>query len=89
MGDGSLGVIGGGGVFGMFLDRYDVFHLSRASEARLPGGRPVFADVPARTPEDVLAGHGLAPGPQQVLDAANGLSLVTWTRLGRRVEQSS
>jgi dihydrofolate reductase len=28
--DGSVGVIGGTDVFGMFLDRYDVFYLSRA-----------------------------------------------------------
>jgi hypothetical protein len=48
---------------------------------RLPGGRPVFPQVPARTPEEVLAGHGLVPGPRQVLDAAEGLTLVTWRRV--------
>jgi dihydrofolate reductase len=30
--DGSVGVIGGTDVFGMFLARYDVFHLSRAPD---------------------------------------------------------
>src|ERR1700730_7191976 len=55
--DGSVGVIGGTDVFGMFLDRYDVFHLSRAPNVRLPGGRPVFPEVPTRTPEEVLASH--------------------------------
>jgi dihydrofolate reductase len=35
--DGSVGVIGGTDVFGMFLDLYDVFHLSRAPDVRLPG----------------------------------------------------
>src|ERR1035437_1348589 len=32
--DGSVGVIGGTDVFGMFLDRYDVFYLSRAPRWR-------------------------------------------------------
>ena len=77
---GILGVIGGTEIFGMFLDRYDVFHLSRASGVRLPFGRPVFPGVPERTPEEVLASHGLEPGPRQVLDAAKGLTLVSWHR---------
>jgi dihydrofolate reductase len=47
--DGIVGVIGGTEVFGIFLDRYDVFHLSRAPDVRLPGGRPVFPEVPTRT----------------------------------------
>jgi hypothetical protein len=67
-------------VFGLFLDRYDVFHLSRAPGVRLPGGRPVFPDVPARTPEEVLASHGLDPGQRQVLDPAVGLTVVSWQR---------
>jgi dihydrofolate reductase len=78
--DGNVGVIGGTDVFGMFLDRYDVFQLTRAPNVRLPGGRPVFPGVPARTPEDVLASHGLAPGQRQVLDAAKGLAVVSWRR---------
>lgn len=77
---GSVGVIGGTDVFGMFLDRYDFFHLSRVPDVRLPGGRPVFAEVPARTPEEVLAGHGLRPGAVQVLDPATGLAVVNWQR---------
>ncbi len=60
---GSLAVIGGTAVFGMFLPDYDVFYLTRASGVRLPGGRPVFPQVPQRTPEEVLASHGLAPAP--------------------------
>jgi hypothetical protein len=78
--DGILAVIGGSAVFGMFLDRYDVFHLSRASGVWLPGGRPVFPEVPAHTPEEVLTRHGLKPGPQQVLDADKGVTLVDWHR---------
>ena len=52
----NIGVIGGADVFALFLDRYDVFYLTRAPGVWLPGGRPVFPDVPARAPEDVLAG---------------------------------
>jgi dihydrofolate reductase len=78
--DGSLAVIGGTEVFGMFLPRYDVFHLTQVPGLRLPGGRPVFPQVPQQTPEQVLAGHGLAPDPPQVLDAATGLTVTSWRR---------
>ena len=78
---GSLAVIGGTEPFGLFLDiGYDIFHLSRASRARLPGGRPVFPGIPPRSPEDLLARHGLVPGAARVLDETAGLSLVTWQR---------
>jgi len=82
--DGSLAVIGGTEVFGMFLPRYDVFHLTRAADVRLPGGRPVFPQVPQRSPEDVLASHSLKPGSPQVLDAASGLTVVSWRRVPKR-----
>jgi hypothetical protein len=80
MPDADVGVVGGPEVFALFLERYDVFHLSRAAGVRLPGGRPVFPDVPARTPEDVLASHGLVPHPVDVPDSAKGLSIVSWRR---------
>jgi hypothetical protein len=67
-------------VFEMFLDRYDVFHLSRVPDVRLPGGRPIFPDVPMRTPEEVLARHGLEDGERQMLDPAKGLAMVSWRR---------
>jgi hypothetical protein len=76
----KLGVVGGTSVFGMFLDRYDEFHLSRAAGVRLPGGRPVFPGVPAQTPEAILAQHGLAAGAPQTLDAANGVTVTVWRR---------
>ncbi|MEA2975622.1 MAG: hypothetical protein QOF19_1142 [Alphaproteobacteria bacterium] len=76
---GVLAIIGGTDVFGLFLDiGYDVFHLTRAERARLPGGRPVFPEVPARSPEDLLQSHGLKPGPAQMLDAEQEVTLVTW-----------
>jgi hypothetical protein len=78
---GFLAVIGGTDPFGLFLQiGYDAFHLSRASHARLPGGRPVFPGVPARTPEALLEQHGLKPDPARVLDANAGLTMVTWRR---------
>jgi dihydrofolate reductase len=77
---GSLAVIGGTAVFGMFLPDYDVFYLTQAPAIRLPGGRGVFPQVPQRTPQDVLAGHGLAPALPQVLDPESGLSVVAWRR---------
>ncbi len=79
--DGTLAVIGAGDVNQLFLDRYDAFHLSRVAGVRLPGGVPVFPGIgPDRTPEDILAQHGLKSGPQRVLDAAAGATLVTWSR---------
>ncbi len=76
----SVAIIGGTYVFGMFLDRYEVIHLSRAFDVRLPGGRPVFPDVPARTPEEVFVSHGLERGQRQLLEPAKGLAIVSWQR---------
>src|SRR5262249_12042747 len=80
--DGMLAVIGGTQVYDLFLTiGYDRFHLSRAPHVRLPGGRPVFSEVAAgRTPEAVLASHGLKPGAQHVFDAGLGVTMVTWSR---------
>ena len=78
--DGCVGIIGGTDVFGMFLDRYDVFHLSRVPDVRLPGGRPVFPEVPTRTPEEVLGCRGLDRGRHRILDPAKGLVLVSLQR---------
>jgi hypothetical protein len=78
---GLLVVIGGTDPFGLFLERgYDAFHLSRASQSRLPGGRPVFPGIPPSTPEALLARHGLKSGPVQVLDEQAGLTMATWRR---------
>ena len=80
-GGGIIAIIGGPDVFSLFLPLYDAFHLSRAARARIPGGLPVFTEVgPNATPEDVLARHGLQPGPRRELDAAAGVSVVTWLR---------
>jgi dihydrofolate reductase len=80
--DGMLAVIGGTEVYALFLTiGFDRFHLSRTPHVRLPGGRPVFPEVGAdRTPEQVLASHGLEPGPQHVFDSTLSVTMVTWSR---------
>ena len=81
VGDGTIAVIGGTDVFSLFLPLYDAFHLSRAANATIPGGLPVFAEVgPNATPEDVLARYGLRGGPRRDLDADAGVSMTTWER---------
>ena len=81
VGDGPIAIIGGTEVFSLFLPQYRTFYLSRAAHARIPGGRPVFVEVgPNTSPEDVLARHGLKPGPRRDLDAAAGVSVVAWER---------
>ena len=80
-GNGSVAVIGGTEVFSMFLPLYDLFHLSHAPHAKIPGGRPVFDEVgPTATPEDVLARHGLKCAERRELDPAAGVTVVTWVR---------
>ncbi|HXF87167.1 MAG TPA: dihydrofolate reductase [Xanthobacteraceae bacterium] len=78
---GTLTVIGGTEVYGHFLKLgFDTFYLTRASRVRLPGGRPLFPDVPARTPEELLASHGLKASPAQILDTEQDVTLVVWRR---------
>jgi hypothetical protein len=79
---GTMGVVGGTAVFDLFLGLgFDAFHLSCAAKVNLPGGAPVFSQIrDGLSPEDVLAQHGLQPGPTQVLDEANALTLVNWAR---------
>jgi dihydrofolate reductase len=77
-----LAVIGGTEVYALFLTiGFDCFHLSLTPHVRLPGGRPVFPEVGAgRTPEQVLASHGLKPGPKHVFDPTLSVTMVTWSR---------
>jgi len=77
---GTIALIGGPGVFDMFMDRYDTFWLSQAPKVRLPDGEPVFSGVPRQTPQEILAHHGLTPGKSQVLDEANGVTVTPWQR---------
>jgi len=77
---GTVAIIGGPDVFGMFMDRYDTFWLSQAPRVRLPGGEPCFPGVPERSPQDILAAHGLRAGEAQILDPANGVTVTPWQR---------
>jgi hypothetical protein len=77
---GTVAPIGGTDIFDMFLDRYDAFFLSLAPRVRLPAGVPVFSGVPERTPEDVLAAHGLKPVGRRVLDATHDVAVTEWRR---------
>ena len=82
---GTVAIIGGPGVFGMFMDRYDTFWLSQAPRVRLPGGEPCFPGVPAHSPQEVLAAHGLKAGEALILDSAEDVRVTPW----RRVNQTS
>jgi hypothetical protein len=77
---GTVAIIGGPGVFGMFMDRYDTFWLSLAPRVKLPGGEPCFPGVPEHTPQEILAAHGLKPGEPQILDPADEVSVTPWRR---------
>ena len=78
--DGTVAIIGGPGVFGMFMDHYDVFWLSQAPRVTVPNGEPCFPGVPARTPEQILEAHGLRAGPPQMLDPAAEVKVTPWRR---------
>lgn len=79
---GIVAIIGGPGVFGMFMARYDTFWLSGAPKVRIPDGEPCFPGVPARTPQQVLAAHGLHAGAPQLIDAAQDVTVTPWRRTG-------
>ena len=77
---GTIAIIGGPDVFGMFMDRYDTFWLSQAPRVRLPDGEPCFPGVPRQSPQQILAAHGLSAGDAQILDSADGVSVTPWRR---------
>jgi dihydrofolate reductase len=81
-GAGTIAVLGGADVYCLFLDiGYDAFHVCRANKVTIKDGLPVFPQMRfGLSPEDVLRQYGLEPGPMQLLDDANDLSLVSWTR---------
>jgi dihydrofolate reductase len=78
---GTVAIIGGPEVFGMFLGRYDTFWLSQAPRVRLPRGEPCFPGVPQHSPQAILAARGLKAGEAQILDAANDVSVTPWRRV--------
>src|ERR1700736_5737688 len=78
---GTVAIIGGPEVFGMFMDRYDTFWLSQAPRVRLPGGEACFPRVPRHSPQEILAAHGLKAGDPQILDPAHDVSVTPWRRI--------
>jgi hypothetical protein len=83
---GTVAIIGGPGVFAMFLDRYDTFWLSQAPHVRLPGGYPCFPGVPERSPQEILAADGLQAGEPQMLDTAHDVIVTPWRKAVRRAD---
>jgi dihydrofolate reductase len=77
---GTVAVIGGPAVYGMFLDRYDVFWLSQAPHVHLSDGQGCFPGVPAQSPQAILASHGLVASEVQVLDDENDVRVTAWRR---------
>ncbi|ABD87895.1 conserved hypothetical protein [Rhodopseudomonas palustris BisB18] len=77
---GTAAIIGGPEVFALFFDRFDTFWLSQAPQVRLPDGEPCFPGVPARSPEQILAAHGLRACEVEMLDHAAGVSVTAWRR---------
>ena len=77
---GTVAVIGGPSVFGIFMDRYDTFWLSQAPRVRLPGGQGCFPGVPERTPQQILSQHGLKAAEPQMLEAEEDVSVTPWRR---------
>jgi hypothetical protein len=77
---GRVAVPGGKRVFDLFLAiGYAAFHLSRAQGSRLPGGVALFEDCDrGMSAVDVLASHGLQPGPLRVLDPDGPVTLAVW-----------
>ena len=77
---GLVAVIGGTRVFDLFLDRYDVFWLTLAPRARLPGGLPVFSGIPPKSADGILRSHGLQPVETSMLDTKRDVALDKWVR---------
>jgi hypothetical protein len=77
---GTVAVIGGPIIFEMFFDRMDVFWLSQAPHVRLPDGEGCFPGIPERTPQQILASHGLVASEVRVLDTDHNVTVTAWRR---------
>jgi dihydrofolate reductase len=77
---GTIAIIGGPDVFDMFMDRYDTFYLSQAPHVHVTGGQGCFPGVPGRTPQQVLAAHGLKAAEREMLEPELGVSVTAWRR---------
>ncbi|MES2599293.1 MAG: dihydrofolate reductase [Pseudomonadota bacterium] len=77
---GTAAIIGGPIVFEMFMDRFDTFWLSQAHNLKIPGGMGGFLEVPSRSPQTILAAHGLKADEVRVLDAERRVDVTAWRR---------
>jgi len=81
--DGTLAVVGGTDVFGLFLAiGYDTFYLTK-TDASLPRGRPVFPGVGrVTTAEEVMTRSGLVLRDTRMLDASVNCRVEAWVPKG-------
>jgi len=78
---GAIAVPGGRDVFDLFLQQgYTSFHLARAEGTQVPDGTKLFSGLGEKTPEDLLASHGLQSDPTRWLDQENRISMTIWRR---------
>lgn len=77
---GTIAIIGGPDVFDMFMERYDTFYLSQAPHVHIEAGEACFGGVPERSPQQVLAAHGLTASEPEMLDPEFGVSATAWRR---------
>ncbi|MBV8393776.1 MAG: dihydrofolate reductase [Alphaproteobacteria bacterium] len=77
--DGTLAVVGGTDVFGLFLTLgYDCFYLTR-TDASVPTGRPVFPGVgTVTTAEEIMTKAGLMLRDTRMLDASVNCRVEAW-----------
>jgi dihydrofolate reductase len=86
---GSIAVPGGRDVFDLFLNPgYASFHLARAEGSYVPNGTKLFSGLGDSTPEQLLADHGMQPGPTTWLDQEARVSLTVWRKSGANVSVS-
>ena len=77
---GMAAILCGPQIYGLFLPRYDIFHLSQVAGLRMPGGLGVFPQVPQLCPKAVLAANGLAKVWERHLDLSSVVMVSTWRR---------
>lgn len=75
-----VAVLGGPEVYALFLDRFEVFYLSQASQTRIADGKGCFPGVPERTPQQILMSRGMWADEPRTLDAANDVIVTPWRR---------
>lgn len=72
--------LGGPQIYGLFLPRCNIFHLSQVAGLRMPGGLGVFLKVTQLCPKAVLAANKLAKVSGRHLDLSRSVMVLTWRR---------